>query len=489
MASRAKAWFLKRWPALLSALLLILAFPPFDGWPFVFVALVPLLWKLSSSDGKDAWRSGYLFGFVYFLAQMVWVYKLTVHWTHNSFLGYVPWLIAASLAGLFYGWVFVLMRHCYIRKWPWLIPVVWAGVEVCRSYIPVLAFPWALVATPLYKAPSLIQAAHFGAIYLVSAWVVLLNVILAMVCVPDLRPKIRPLLVAFLGLLTVSIIQYRIDPPADVLPVTVVQPGVDMAFGNPATVHEEAAFNIDGFMASALTDGSRLMVLPEGAIKGDDDPPKPPFRLDPGLPIVFGAQRGKGPTFQTAFGFDGHWTHADKTRLVIFGEFVPGRSTFPFIAKAFDLPTGDLDASPNGVKNLVVGGTAVGPMLCFEGLFPEVSYLQARNGSRMLAVMCIDDWYMGTPAPEQLRAAATFRAVETGLPLVRSASTGYSLALDAHGNLLGQLPLGQPAALRTELRLPKESALFPLLPVFPTCCLITVFVLPWVKRPKKPADQ
>jgi apolipoprotein N-acyltransferase len=201
--------------------------------------------------------------------------------------------------------------------------------------------------------------------------------------------------------------------------------------------------------------------------------------------LLFGGQHGKGPTYQTAFGYDVNWHFADKTRLVIFGEFVPGRSTFPFIAKAFNLAAEDLDASPNGIRSVEVGGIKVGPMLCFEGLFPEVSYQQARNGARMIAVMCIDDWYMGTSAPEQLKAAATFRAVETGLPLVRSASLGYSLALDAHGNSIGELPLKIPGALRVDLQLPKESALFPLIPAFPIVAMLTACVLPWVRIGRK----
>jgi len=479
MASRVRSWFERRWPSLLSAVLLILAFPPFNWWPFVFVALVPLFRQIHGLNGKEAWKVGYLFGLTFFLTQLLWLYSLTVHWTDSPMLGLLPWLIASFLEAIFFGWIAVLIRNCFARNCIWLIPMVWAGI----------AFPWGLVATPLYRMPLLIQTAHFGTIYLVSAWVILMNVILTALSISDLRAKARPLLLTFLLLMGLSGFQYMASPPSDVFPVTVVQPGVDMAFGNPDTSHLEAARNIDGFSASAHVDGSKLMVLPEGAVEGKDFPPQPLFKIDPSLPIIFGGQHGWGPIYQTAFGYDGKWSFADKTRLVIFGEFVPGRSTFPIIAKEFKLSSEDLDASPNGVRSVNVAGIKVGPMLCFEGLFPEVSYQQARNGSRMIAVMCIDDWYMGTVAPEQLKAAAIFRAVETGLPLVRSASLGYSLALDGHGNSLGELPLKKPGALRVDLHLPKESPLFPPLPVFPAVALAAALAMPWIRFRSKPENR
>ncbi len=484
MASRVKDWALRRWPSLLSAALFLLAYPPFNFWPLIFVAVVPILHQLTAADSKQAWKIGYLFGFALFLGQMYWLFELANHWLENPFLAFIPFVITALLGGLFFGWVARLIRHCYLRNWLIAVPLAWAGVEVARSYIPVLALPWGLAATPLHHFPLLIQSAHFGTIYLVSGFVVLVNVLVASLIISTERVKVRSLVVALAAIGILSIFQYKSSPASDKFPITVGQGGVDMAFGNPKTKSASIGRNVNQIAAEAKANGSKLLVLPEGI--GDDyhTPPQPPFRLDPSMPMLFGGQRGKGPIFQTAFGFDGQWHFADKTRLVIFGEFVPGREAFPFIADTFKLPGGDLSASQIGVKAVEVARIKTGPMLCFEGLFPEVSYQQARNGAKLIAVMCIDDWYMGTPAPDQLTAAAYFRAVEVGLPLVRSASLGTTLALDSHGNTLGQLPLGKPAGLRVNLDLPRESTIFPLLPVFPVATLLFALVLPWLPRRK-----
>ena len=452
----------------------------------MFVALVPLIYQLRTADGKESWRIGYLFGFLVFLGQMFWLYVLANHWIHRPFLSLIPWIITALLEGLFFGWVARLIRHCNLRGWFVLIPVAWAGMEVCRSYFPVVALPWGLVATPLSHSPLLVQLAHFGTIYLVSAWVVLLNVVLALVLRQEDRPKARPLLIVFIVLMAVSIFQYRTKVPSDPFQVTIGQPGVDMAFGDPKTRLDEIAQSVDAISASAYRDGSKLLVLPEGIGQDSHNPPRPPFVIDKALPVLFGGQRNEGDLiYQTAYSFDGNWHYADKTRLVIFGEFVPGRSALPGLAKEFDLPSDDLSASKEGVKTVEVAHTVTGPMLCFEALFPEIAYQQARKGAKFIAVMCIDDWYMGTPAPEQLKAGSIFRAVETGLPLARSASLGSTLALDGHGNTLVEAPLYRPAGLKVILDLPKEPTVFPLMPVFPAAALLFSFLLPWLPGRKK----
>lgn len=69
----------------------------------------------------------------------------------------------------------------------------------------------------------------------------------------------------------------------------------------------------------------------------------------------------------------------------------------------------------------------------------------------MLAVMSIDDWYMGTAAPAQLREGTIWRAVETGLPTVRSASLGSTMAVNGRGDVLAELPIGQRDALIVDM--------------------------------------
>ncbi len=65
---------------------------------------------------------------------------------------------------------------------------------------------------------------------------------------------------------------------------------------------------------------------------------------------------------------------------------------------------------------------------------------------------------------------------------MRSASLGSTLAVDAHGSLIAELPLKKPGGLLATIDLPEASTLFPLMPVFPIGSLLFAFVLPWLPR-------
>lgn len=446
--------------ALLSAFLFELAFPPFNMRWAAFFCLVPWILSLRGCTRWGSFRAGYLMGFFIVMAQMQWLQTLATRWTENTLLGLVPWLLCCFLGGFYFAFAGVLVRWCLRHGRLWAIPLVWAGIEVIRSYMPALAFPWFLLATPLTPYPALIQLSYFGTIYLVSGWVCAVNVFLYLV-VSRWRSSLAAVewiyLAGVLAFPLLSVMWY--ERPVQGRPVTLAagQSGWDMAFGDQSKTEQEIGRRVDDLIRQARAEGVALLVLPEGIVSGGSYPPVPAFHLPPDLPLLFGGQRGAAPAYQTAFAYDeGHWSYADKSRLVVFGEYVPGRKFLPFL-QSFKLPSGDLKPS-NKVSAIKVGGLTVGPLLCFEGLFWDVAHDQSENGSQMLALMSIDDWYMGTPAPEQLQDAAVWRAIETGLPVIRAASLGYTEAVDQRGRLLARLPLGETGLLPVTFMLEDHPA-------------------------------
>lgn len=470
--------FVKAWPAALSAGLTLLAFPPFNLGFLVFVSLVPWLVSLDQKSGKEGFRSGYSFGLVFMGGQFVWLFQFVSRWTESPWMGLIPALFCTLAGALYFGLAGWLVAMAWRRNWPWAIPIVWAGVEVFRSFIPALAFPWGLAHTPLYPYPQLIQLAHFGTAYLVSAMVLLANVTLAlwMLKRPHWQVRAYILFLAVLGF--ASYLRYQTPMEGTGKTILIGQTGVEMAFGDPRTKEERVRAAVEPLIERADQAGGALLVLPEGtATDGGAWPPLLSFSPPQRVPLLMGGQRaGELGMYQSAFAFDGEWRYADKKRLVIFGEYVPFRNQLPFLS-GFDLPAGDLIPAET-TSAVDVGGIRVGPMLCFEGVFADVGRAQARNGAQLLAIMAIDDWYMGTPAPEQLMAGGVFRAVEAGVPLARSASQGISMAVDARGNILKKAPVGDSRIMEVELVVPDQPDYVPLSWAFVWIAAGSIVLLP-----------
>lgn len=436
-----------RWGSLSGALAAIPALE-FRLWPLLFVALVPFLFDLLGRTPRAAWGQGYRFGLVYGAIQLFWMLQFVGKWTGSYLIGAVPWVIATLLCAMYFGLAGIAITKCFSRGWWWLVPIVWAGSEVLRSYLPVVAFPWGIYAMPLSNVPALMGLARYGMIYLVSAWLVLVNVSVLMYALRQDRPGIlKPQTAApVIGIsLLLASIAIGLQPiTGENRRVQAIQPGVDLAFGDPSTEELRLQASIDPMLAAADEENPYLIVLPEGIAPADKMPPKAPFRL-PQSAVVFGGQRGVNPRFQSSFAYAREvWQYSDKTRLVIFGEFVPFRQLLP---ASFKLPSGDLVPGQEGIKGFRIERDTVGPLLCFEALFPDLAYRQQANGANLLAIMSIDDWFMGTAAVEQLRAAAIWRAVETGLPVIRVGSLGSTLIIDQRGRVMVEAPRQLPYRL------------------------------------------
>jgi apolipoprotein N-acyltransferase len=150
----------------------------------------------------------------------------------------------------------------------------------------------------------------------------------------------------------------------------------------------------------------------------------------------------------------------DKVDLVPFGEFLPFRPLFGRLGLEA-LAVGSIDFLPGaGRATLALDGLPpFSPLVCYEAAFPG----RATDGSgraRWLVNVTNDAWFGISSGPYQHAAMARMRSVETGLPLIRAANTGISLATDARGRVLARLPLGEMG--RLDVALPPALAVPPL---------------------------
>ena len=131
----------------------------------------------------------------------------------------------------------------------------------------------------------------------------------------------------------------------------------------------------------------------------------------------------------------------DKHRLVPFGEFIPlgdlaGRIG---LRSLVHMPE-DFTAGPPPQPLQLARLPAFQPMICYEALFPGFTRAAARRaGERPAWILNIsnDAWFGRASGPWQHLNMARYRAIEEGLPIVRSTPTGVSAVIDSSGRLTG----------------------------------------------------
>jgi apolipoprotein N-acyltransferase len=100
----------------------------------------------------------------------------------------------------------------------------------------------------------------------------------------------------------------------------------------------------------------------------------------------------------------------------------------------------------------------VGVQICYEIIFSG-QVVDRTNRPDFLFNPSNDAWF-GAWGPPQHLAQARLRAIEEGLPIIRSTPTGISAVIDANGAVLHQLPYKKAGYIETRLPPPHLPTLF-----------------------------
>lgn len=140
---------------------------------------------------------------------------------------------------------------------------------------------------------------------------------------------------------------------------------------------------------------------------------------------------------------------ADKFHLVPLGEYVPFRNILTFINK---LTPGSMNFStgPGPQTVHVPGLPPFGALICYEVIFPG-AVTDPKDRPDWLLNITNDGWFGTSTGPYQHFASARFRALEEGIPLIRSANTGITAEVDSYGRIISALPLGVSSILDVSL--------------------------------------
>jgi len=130
----------------------------------------------------------------------------------------------------------------------------------------------------------------------------------------------------------------------------------------------------------------------------------------------------------------------DKIDLAPFAEYVPARKLFGFFVHKVVVGLGEF--VPGTRQTLFdVKGAKLAVLICYEGIFPDLSRRAVANGADILVNITNDAWYGRSSAPYQLLAMSAMRSVETHTPMVRVANTGISAVIEPDGRITARTEL------------------------------------------------
>ena len=122
------------------------------------------------------------------------------------------------------------------------------------------------------------------------------------------------------------------------------------------------------------------------------------------------------------------------------------------------------------------GAPAAGALICYEVIFPG-AVIDRGDRPQWLLNLTNDAWYGRSAGPYQHFAAARMRAVEEGLPLVRSAQNGISGVIDPYGRVTKSLDLDAVGVLDSDLPVALPPTFYTQWRDLPVALLALIFVM------------
>jgi apolipoprotein N-acyltransferase len=140
----------------------------------------------------------------------------------------------------------------------------------------------------------------------------------------------------------------------------------------------------------------------------------------------------------------------DKFHLVPFGESMPFEKMLDAwgISKLTGMK-GSFVPGDGPHTYDVPGAPSVGPLICYEILFPDAVVGATRPG--WLVNVTDDSWFGPWAGPQQHLLVARVRAIEEGIPVARAANTGISAIIDPLGRITARLGLGRLGSVDGDL--------------------------------------
>jgi apolipoprotein N-acyltransferase len=478
--------------ALLAGLGAGLAHPPFGVLPGL-IGFTALMWSVDHAGPHRPIRSaalrGLVAGFGFFLVSLWWVAEaFFVDAAAHGWMAPIVMAILPTGMALFWAGACALYKALRVDglKRAFVFAACFGLFEWIRGHV-LTGFPWNLAGETWAAGSAPSQAAALIGSYGLSVVTVAMAALLAVALGQEARRTRLTALALSAGVLAglYGFGTWRLSqpaPPDQSTRVRIVQADIDQG-------HKWRPENLDGVLNAYLgltrspgRDRADIVIWPEGAIPsaandylGADEVRRKRVAaaLRPGQILLTGAFRVEPApdrpdgvrAYNTLLGLRQVagdlqlLTVYDKHRLVPLGEFLPLRRILePIGFVSLVHAPADFTPGPRPAPIEAPGLPRVQPLICYESLFPGFT---SDEGGRPSWIVnpSNDSWFGKTSGPWQHLNIMGHRAIEEGLPVIRSTPTGVSAVIDAHGRTREALGIGAagvidapiPGALPTTL--------------------------------------
>ncbi len=512
------------WPqiglGMLAGALLSFAYPPMEQIWAGFAGLVilaRLTWSLS--PGR-VWMCGLASGIVLRLATLYWLMAPMTDYGQVPFsLALLPLTLFSFVLGCFHGVWAALVSYLRQKGLSPILtaPVIWVASEWIQSWI-LTGFPWLPLGQAWLPVPALLQSAEIWGVFGLSGLVALYSMLAARASLwPGKRPGKKEAAAALAALLLVAgaylwgdmrIGQVRsLSQAAPKLTVSSVQGDVfipDMWDEKKKLpiVMDHVRLSVEE--SKKVTERPWLLVWSESAApffmvsEPQKTQPMLDFARQHKAAVLAGTMgsvyldqsKKKIGITNRSFLVDDKGRAAsfyDKVHLVPFGEYVPYNYIF-FWVRAVAAVSQDFSPGKEG-SVIDYGPAKLGPLICYESIFPELAREQHKRGALLMVNQTNDAWFGRTAASRQHMSHLVLRSIENRTACVRSANSGISGFIHPDGSISSPTGLFVKAVVTEKLPLMKIDTVYTayghLVGPVSLALVLGLILIGWLKGRKK----
>ncbi len=517
----------KRLMLILIGALYPLGFSPFDFWPLAFLSIILLVNETVASIERNQWAIvvnskesstaqdkkeislfsiGLYWAFGAFGLGTSWVYVSIHEFGHAPVLGaigisflFVLTLSLVKAAGIHLIGKMVIGsgRNMLLL----IIPFAWVFFEFMQTWL-FSGFPWLFAGYTQIDGPLWMLSTWTG-VYGVSWFMLAIASCLILLMRgyfisravsgdPFSRTSLMFILAVLVSvpLMAWLLPQVAITPSKKSIKVALVQPNIG----------QEKKWDRRHF--SAIVDvlfeqsrehwGADLLVWPEGAIPAykhqvedimlDLNRRAKEFNTDLllGLPVYYPKEK---ISYAALISLGKYQQTYHKQVLVPFGEYVPLGNILRGLIEFLNLPMSNFSPATTKQQVMSFSDYQVVPAICYEITYPGILHEliadadENSDKAKLLVTVSNDAWFGDSFGPYQHMQMARMRALELGIPLVRSTNDGITAVVDAKGNMLSQLDRYSQDTLSYEVSLVSHQTLYRKYGLFSIYWILTISLI------------